>query len=34
MLGTILRKYWKGIHEVINLDKVSGNDLLNCDLKL
>jgi nucleoside-diphosphate-sugar epimerase len=32
MLGTILRKYWKGIHEVINLDKVSGNDLLNCDL--
>ena len=31
MLGTILRKYWKGIHEVINLDKVRGNDLLNCD---
>ena len=32
MLGTVLRKYWKGMHEIINLDKRSRNDLLNCDL--
>ena len=32
MLGTVLQKYWKGMHEIINLDKRSGNDLLNCDL--
>jgi len=32
MIGSTLKKYWAGLHEVIGLDIKSGNDLLTCNL--
>jgi len=32
MIGSTLKKFWAGVHEVISLDIKSGNDLLNCNL--
>ena len=32
MIGSVLKKYWGGMHTVIPIDIKSGNDLLDCEL--
>ena len=32
MIGSVLKKYWAGMHTVIPIDIKSGNDLLDCEL--